>query len=245
MRPSDITAVILTRDEERNLPRAMTSLPRGVNVLVVDAQSTDGTLSYARKAGATVIERPWTNFVDARRFALAHVRTPWTFVLDADEALDDVLRDALLAAPEDANGYTVARTTFFRGKRMRMWSKERLLRLMRTDAARVEAAPAAGGSAALHERYACDPPIGELPGELLHYSYSDTASYRERFARYTSIEATGLRRDAAATAWQTLLVAPRLVNNLLRRGALLDGPRGWYVAWYSALYPAVVRWKSR
>lgn len=245
MRPDDVTAVILTRDEERNLPRAITSLPRGAHVLVLDAESVDGTATFARAAGATVIVRPWTDFVDARRFALAQVTTPWTLVLDADEALDDVLRDAILAAPEDCQGYVVARATFFRGKRMRMWQGERLLRLFRTGAARVEAQPAAGGSAALHERYACDGVQRELPGELLHYSYADTAEYLDRFERYTSIEAQGRRRNLPAALLQTLLVPPRFANNLFRRGAALDGPRGWFVAWHSARYPAVVRWKSR
>jgi hypothetical protein len=41
-----------------------------------------------------------------------------------------------------------------------------------------------------------------------------------------------------------LLVPVRLLSNLLRKGALLDGPRGWYVAWYSALYPFVVACKA-
>jgi glycosyltransferase involved in cell wall biosynthesis len=245
VRPGDITAVILTRDEERNLPRAVTSLPPGVRVLVLDAESVDGTVAYARASGATVIRRAWTDFVDARRFALAQVETPWTLVLDADEALDDRLRDAIVAAPEDADGYAVRRVTYFRGKPMRLWSGERLLRLMRTARARVEPQPAAGGSSALHERYVVDGAVAELRGELLHYSYPDAASYRDRFARYTAIEAQGLAPSLPHALGESLLVVPRFANYLLRRGAVLDGPRGWFVAWHSALYPAVVRWKSR
>ncbi len=51
-------------------------------------------------------------------------------------------------------------------------------------------------------------------------------------------------RPGSAPRVAALLVIPRFVNLLVRRGALLDGPRGWYVAWYSALYPAVASWKS-
>ncbi|MBV8638676.1 MAG: glycosyltransferase family 2 protein [Candidatus Eremiobacteraeota bacterium] len=244
MDANQVTALILTRDEERNLPRAMTSLPHGMHAFVLDAYSDDHTVEFARSAGAEVESREWTNFVDARRYALSRITTPWVLLIDADEALDDVLCQAILSADGDVDGYIVRRTTYFRGKPMRMWSNEPLLRLARRDRVRVEPLPATGGSSALHERLVCDGPVAELPGMLLHYSYSDGAEYREKFDAYTSIEAKGLSRDPGRFLIETLLVPLRLGKNLLAKGALLDGPRGWYVAWYSALYPAVVSWKA-
>ncbi len=245
MNPKDVTAFILTRDEERDLPRAVTSLPHGMQILVLDALSTDRTAAYAMHAGARVIERKWTDFVDARRYALSQIDTPWALMLDADEELDDRLRDAILAASDDAAGYVIRRTTYFRGKPMRMWSGEPLLRLVRTNAAaRIEAQPAAGGDAPLHERLVCDGDVRELGGVLLHYSYPDAYAYRERFDEYTSIEAQALPKSATRAVVQSLLVPLRFTRALVGRGALLDGPRGWFVAWYSALYPAVVAWKA-
>jgi glycosyltransferase involved in cell wall biosynthesis len=237
LNPSDITAFILTRDEERDLPRAISSLPHGVSILVLDALSTDHTVAYAIGAGARVIERRWTDFVDARRYGLAQIATPWLLMLDADEELDDRLRDAILAAPGDADGYVMRRTTYFHGKPMRMWSDEPLLRLVRTGAVRVD-------DAVLHERLVCDGVVRELRGTLLHYSYPDARSYREKFARYTAIEALAQRANPVRWAGESALVPLRFANNLLRHGALLDGPRGWYVAWYSALYPATVAGKA-
>lgn len=188
--------------------------------------------------------RAFTGFVDARRFALSQVQTPWTLMIDADERLDETLRAALLGAPGDADGYIVSRTTSYCGKPLRMWSNEPLLRLFRTDRARVQAAPAAGGAAQLHEHWVCEGRVGTLRGTLEHDSYPDAASYREKYARYTATEAQGLQPSIGPAIAQSLLVPVRLADMLLRRGALLDGPRGWIVAWYSALYPAVVRWKS-
>lgn len=239
-----MSVVVLTRDEEHNLPRSLTSLPRGVSILVLDAGSRDHTLDHARSAGATVIERPWTNFVDARRFALAQVTTEWTLMLDADEALDDRLRDAIGAAGDTIDGYTIRRTTYFCGKPLRMWRGERLLRLFRTDGARVEARPTAGGSAALHERVLCDGRIGELPGTLLHYSYPDLNSYRTKFALYTAIEASGITGSLKLALGASLLTPMRAMLYVLRRNAWLDGPRGWYIALASACYPAAVAWKA-
>lgn len=213
-------------------------------VLVVDHESADATARIAQQHGAQVITRPFAGFVDARRFALAQVRTPWTLMIDADERLDRTLRAAISGASADADGYIVLRTTSFCGKPLRMWSNEPLLRLFRTGSARVEAAPAAGGGAQLHEHWVCEGTVSTLTGTLEHDSYPDAASYREKYARYTATEAQGLEPSIGLALAQSLLVPVRFFSLLLRRGALLDGPRGWAVAWSSALYPAVVRWKS-
>jgi hypothetical protein len=213
-------------------------------VFVLDAHSSDGTVAYARAAGATVEERSWKDFVDARSYALSRVTTEWTLQLDADEALDDRLRDAILSARGDVDGYIVRRDTSFAGKGLRMWRDEALLRLVRTKRARVAAMPPTGGAALIHEVLVTDGATSELAGRLQHYSYADRAAYRDKFARYTSIEAAGttpsVLRSLGAIAFVPLLFA----RHLLIGGALLDGPKGWFVAWYSALYPAVVALKS-
>ncbi len=212
--------------------------------LVLDAGSRDRTVAFAKASGARVIQRPWTDFVDARRFALAAVETPWVLMLDADEALDDVLRDAIAAAPEDTDAYAVRRTTFFCGRPLRVWRNERLIRVFRRDRVQLEAQPAAGSTARIHERWTCEGIVGELAGTLLHYSYPDVAAYRTKYDRYTSLEATALEPSVAAVARRfgaSLLRFPWL---LVGRGAILDGPRGWYVAYHSAVYPAVAALKS-
>ena len=244
MDASNVTAVVLTRDEDRNLPRALTGLPRGMGALVLDSGSQDHTVEFARSWGAQVIERPWTDFVDARRHALAQVRTPWAFMLDADEALDDVLRDAILRAGEDADAYRIYRTTYFCGKPMRLWSREPLIRLFKRDRVRLQAFPAGGGSAALHERWMSEGPVRDLDGTLLHYSYPDVATYRAKYDRYTSTEAAGLPRSLPRVLSAAAKGVLRFGHMLLVRSALLDGWRGVYVAYFSAMYPAVVAWKA-
>lgn len=235
-----MTVVVLTRDEESRVSRALGSLPHGVAILVVDAQSCDRTRELAELYGARVIDRPWNGFVDARRFALAQVATPWAFAFDADEVLDEELADAILACAGTADGYTVARDTYFCGKPLRMWCGERLLRLVRVAKARVEANPASGGGAELHERYVVDGPVEALGGRLLHFSYPTIDAYREKFVRYTDLEATGDPPHA-----DPLMVPLRFAHSLVVKGALLDGWRGVYVAWMSALYPAIASAKAR
>jgi hypothetical protein len=211
---------------------------------VLDAYSRDHTVQFARGAGAVVVQREWTNYVDARSFALASVGTPWALMLDADEALDDVLCEAIGEAPEDVDGYIVRRTTYFCGHPLRMWRNEPLLRLFRTDRVTLKANPAASADALLHEAWTCAGEVGELRGTLLHFSYPDVASYRAKYDRYTSLEAERMRGSFLGFIGACAASLPRLAWLLLRKGALLDGPRGWYVAYYSAIYPAVAMGKA-
>jgi len=210
----------------------------------VDACSDDHTVQFARGAGARVVQREWTDFVDARRFAHAQVDTPWTLMIDADEALDDVLRDAIVQASPASDGYRVRRTTYFRGKPMRIWRDEPLLRLFRTDRVTLQAHPAAARFAPVHEAWSCDGTVGDLPGTLLHYSYPDAAAYRHKYDLYTDIESANVAGGLAAFVTASLASIPRLAWLLFARGALLDGPRGWYVAYRSAVYPAVAARKA-
>lgn len=214
---------------------------------MLDAVSEDATREVARAAGATVVERAWTNFIDARRFAASAVETAWTFMLDADERLDEDLRAALVAVEprDDVDAYRVRRLTFFCGRPVRAlgW-EERLIRLFRTDRAQVRGHPVAGGTAALHERWEVPGRIDELPGVLIHDSYPDRESYRRKFERYTTLEAEGVRASAGALAWSAALAVPRFVWLLGPRGGLLAGWRGAYLAFWSALYPVIVRGKA-
>jgi glycosyltransferase involved in cell wall biosynthesis len=235
---------VLTRDEERNLPRALTSLPRGLAILVLDAGSRDHTVGFARGAGARVLQREWTDFVDARRYALAQVETPWVLMIDADEALDDVARDALLAASPDCDAYRLKRTTYFCGKPMRIWRNESLLRLFRIDRATLAAHPAAARDAPLHEAWTSDGRVRDLAGTLLHYSYPDVAAYRAKYERYTTLEAQNMPASLAGLLTAYCGGAARLAWLLFGRGAALDGPRGWYVAYRSALYRVVAARKA-
>ena len=93
--------VILTMNEEQALPAAISSIPEGRSVTILDSGSTDGTVEIARAAGASVISNPFSGFGDQRNFAIDHApdRAVWQLHLDADErmtpALDRAIQHAL------------------------------------------------------------------------------------------------------------------------------------------------------
>ena len=170
-------------------------------------------------------------------------------MLDADERLTPQLVTELLACrPRDeTRAYSVARKNYFCGKWIRGagWWPDRLVRMFRSGAATI-AASAGSADSAVHERWLVDGMIEPLSSPLEHFSYPDVAAYKQKFARYTSLEAKSLAGSVGAlpalAAWA--LVPPRAVWLLVARGGLLDGWRGAYVSFGSACYPAVAKWKA-
>ncbi len=239
----------MTHNEAGNLPRLFASLPARMPTLVIDAQSTDATVELARAHGAAVEVRPWAGFVATRCYALGRVQTPWSLMLDADEALDDKLPAALLAAaPSEATaGFRLPRTTFFCGRPIGGcgWGDDRPLRLFRTARAQLVARPASGGAAELHEAWEVDGAVGELAGTILHHSYPTMRSYRVKFARYTAIEAAGLHFNLASLTRTAARAAVRAPWLYIGRGGWRDGWRGAFIALASAAYPVVAVLKSR
>ena len=205
-------------------------------------------MTIARRAGAQVVEHPFDGFLATRRFALGQVRTEWTFMLDADERLDPVLRAMLLEAEPgpEVDGYRISRRTWFAGRPMSGcgWGDEPLLRIFRTDRAVLVPNPTSGGDAELHERWFVPGAVRALGGRLEHESYRSIGDYFARFDRYTTIEARGLRATPAALARRAVMVPVRALWLLGPKGGWRDGWRGAFVAVFSALYPLAATLKA-
>jgi glycosyltransferase involved in cell wall biosynthesis len=144
---SRLTVVILTRDEELNLPVCLASLaPLRPVVWIVDSGSTDRTVEIARSAGCEVVERSWRTYADQLNWALdtLPITTPWVMRLDADEHLTRELAaelaERLPRLPDDVTGLLVKRQVHFWGRWIRHggYYPTWLLRVWRRGEARCE-----------------------------------------------------------------------------------------------------------
>jgi (heptosyl)LPS beta-1,4-glucosyltransferase len=236
------------KDEAPNVSRAFSTVPAASGILAIDAESRDRSVSIAREFGAEIMVRPWEGFVETRRFAIGHVKTPWTFMLDADEALDSELGYALehLRPAPDVDGYAVQRATYFCGRAMRhgTWGADAPLRFFRTGRAQLVANPVAGGAADVHERWTVPGRTEMVAGSLLHYSYPTLKAYVAKLQRYTTLEARGLHGSPRSLVREALFALLRIPNALFVRSGWRDGWRGAYVALGSAAYPVIVAWKA-
>src|SRR5215831_2177221 len=142
-----LSVVILTLNEELNLPACLASLGGlDAEVFVVDSGSSDGTLEIARQSGAHTVFHPFEN--QARQFNWAlqslPLSAPWIMRLDADERLTpelaEELKTALPRASEGVSGFVVKRRVYFWGRWIRHggYYPTWLLRIWRNGAALCE-----------------------------------------------------------------------------------------------------------
>lgn len=143
----DVTIVILTKNEEVNLPDCLDSVKGfAKRCVVVDSGSTDKTEEIAREFGADFYYHPFENYARQFNWALdnTNITTKWTFRLDADERLTPKLIEELSQimtehADDDVNGVTMEASLFFMGKEMKHGGpQKRKLMLFKTGKARVE-----------------------------------------------------------------------------------------------------------
>ena len=82
-----ISACVIVKNEEKNLPRWLESGKRlAEEIIVVDTGSSDATVSIAEAAGAKVFHFPWIDdFAAAKNFALEQASGDWVIFPDADE----------------------------------------------------------------------------------------------------------------------------------------------------------------
>ena len=112
--------LILTKNEEVNLPECLKSVSWCEDVVVLDSFSSDHTVELAKASGARLFERAFDDFGAQRNFALdkIHFKHPWVFHLDADERFNEELRlecEAVIARDEHS-AYFVPNRIFFLGK---------------------------------------------------------------------------------------------------------------------------------
>ncbi|MFQ4140795.1 glycosyltransferase family 2 protein [Chlorogloeopsis sp. ULAP02] len=121
-----LSVIILTKNEELNLPTCLGSLQKlNAKIFIVDSGSTDRTVEIAQKAGCQVFNHPFENQAKQLNWAIENlpITTNWIMRLDADERLTPELVEELESIlPKTSNGitgYQVKRRVFFMGRWMR------------------------------------------------------------------------------------------------------------------------------
>ena len=82
-----ISVLILTRNEQNDLPGCLSSVSWSDDIHVFDSRSTDATVEIAKAAGAHIHTRTFDDYATHRNAALATIpfKYPWVFLPDADE----------------------------------------------------------------------------------------------------------------------------------------------------------------
>jgi glycosyltransferase involved in cell wall biosynthesis len=189
-----ISVLILTKNEERDLPGCLDSVAWCDDVHVFDSLSTDRTVQIARERGAHAAERPFDNYAAQRNAALTTLpyRHTWLFILDADERIPAELVPALQAFVQSAAPGTdaarIRRRDFLFGR----WLKHcqmspYYIRLVRLGKVHYERE--------INEVLKVDGKVVDLPGHFDHFPFSKGLEHWfAKHNQYSSMEARELMK---------------------------------------------------
>ncbi|MEK7477469.1 MAG: glycosyltransferase family 2 protein [Candidatus Coatesbacteria bacterium] len=167
-----VSVLILTHNEEINLPDCLKSVAWSDDILVFDSFSSDRTVEIARSLGARVQQHAFENYGAQREAArnLGGFKHEWVLAVDADERVDGELADevrAIAAGQSTHAAYRMRRKDFFQGR----WIRHATLypswfvRFLRHRQVRYDPRE-------VHEYPTVDGTVGELKGHLLHHSFN-------------------------------------------------------------------------
>jgi glycosyltransferase involved in cell wall biosynthesis len=255
-----LSAIVLTRNEERNIDKCLSSVAFADEILVVDSGSTDRTVSLAEKHGARVVMHPFTDFAAQRNFAMSQAKGDWILFIDADERVTPELEGEIKAVissypviPEIFNRgsstgfplkacgndkneelfvYAIPRHNYFFGRRLR-FSDAR-------DDAPIRLFPGSGvqWTQPVHEKIVTNFPTRHLESPLLHYSTRDLAHYKQKIRDYIPLELETMRSKGIRPCLARALLLPpaKFFQLYLFKLGILDGIAGFQYAILSAGY---------
>lgn len=121
---SDLTVVILTKNESRNIEKCLCGVPSGIRIVLVDSGSTDNTVELAKLRGCDVYHSPWLGFAGQRNFAIknCNIKQGWILFVDADEIYESEFFEWFGLAEKELNSTDVLMVPsylVFKGKRLR------------------------------------------------------------------------------------------------------------------------------
>jgi glycosyltransferase involved in cell wall biosynthesis len=239
-----ISVTIITKNEESNIARCITSALWADEIIVIDAHSTDRTREIARSFGAKVIEREWEGFALQKEFALLQASCEWVLSLDADEEVTAGLKSEILriiGSDQRCDGFEIPRKSFFLGTWIRHggWYPGYQLRLFKKSKTRMNHRP-------VHEGFIVDGTIGRLNADLNHYTYTSLHQYIEKMNDYSSLDVVHKISKNTTIRWYNFLLNPlaAFFRMYLSLQGFRDGFHGFLLAWYSALHVLVIYAKS-
>ena len=189
---ADITAIILTLNEEKNIEKCIRSIqPIVKRIVVVDSFSTDKTVEIAKSLGVEVLENKWVNYSTQFIYALenANIDTTWVFRIDADERLTEksaVELEKLTAEHEtdDVNGIVVRFEVNFMGRRLRHGGiyPIKVLRVFKNGKAHIE-------NRNMDEHMTVDEgKCVEMKNDCLHQDFKSLYAWIEKHNKYSDRE---------------------------------------------------------
>lgn len=241
-----LSVVIITYNEEKNIERCLLSVKDVADeIVVLDSYSSDRTPQICEQHGVKFFQHAFDGHIEQKNRAVGLAAFPHILSLDADEALDKTLTDAILEVKRDfkKDGYYMSRLTNYCGHWVKHcgWYPDRKLRLW-------DCRKGHWTGINPHDKYELfdgDKNTGLLKGDILHYSYYSVEDHYRQVEYFTNISAKAYFEKGKKAPVFKLLVNPvaKFIDHYFLKLGFLDGRAGYLISRISA-YATYLKYKK-
>lgn len=231
----NISAVIITKNEEEMIANCIASLSFVSEVVVVDSGSNDNTNAIALREGAKVIKAPKGNFATWRNIGLQEATGDWILYIDADERVTPKLAKEITTTLRftSNSAFALRRNNIHFGKWMEHggWETDVIVRLFRKEKLK-------RFEGEVHEHAIVDGPVAQLTEPLVHLTHRGLEDGLMKSVVWTDIEARLLLEAHTPKVKPfTLIRKPlmELIRRLILKKGYKDGMEGWVESFQQAM----------
>ena len=227
-----ISAVIITKNEERNILRCLNSLLDVTDeIVVVDSGSTDNTAAICQNFGVKFVHHDWQGYSEQKNFANSLAKNDWIFSIDADEEVSDELKHSILRLKmkkvSDDEVFNMNRLTSYCGHWIRHcgWYPDRKIRIWNREVGKWQGE--------IHETIEFSTKVTEcrLDGDLLHYSFATPQDYENQQFKFAKMRGEHYFKKGKKHASFYMAVSPifSFIQHYFFQLGFLDGADGWHI----------------
>ena len=243
-----ISIAIITKNEEKNIVRLLSSVTWADEIVIVDSGSSDRTVDLAKEYGAKIFYNNWLGYGIQKNFAISKCSCNWILFLDADEEVTPELKKNIQQILENNNSnsncYKLKRISCFCGKWIYYgdWGRDFVTRFFRKNSAKYS-------NDIIHERLLTDTKPMLIQGILKHYSQNSINQALDKLNQYSTATSKILFSKNASSG---LLKANlhkywAFLRAFILRLGFLDGIHGYLVAKlnaYGSFFKYIKLWES-
>ncbi|MEK7502613.1 MAG: glycosyltransferase family 2 protein [Patescibacteria group bacterium] len=248
-----ISAVVLTRNEEKNIGDCLESLKWCDEIVVIDDFSEDKTVeeiknlkikSQKLNSKVKILERHLIgDYAAQRNYGLSIAKGEWIFFVDSDERVSPSLREEIIQLSNNPinqyDGFYIKRRDFIWGRELRYGETAniKLLRLARKNIGEWRGK--------VHEVWNVKGETGELKNPLLHYPHQTISEFLREINYYSDLRSKELYDSGIKSNFLSIVIYTKgkfIINYFIKLG-FLDGIPGLVLALLMSFHSFLARGK--
>ena len=207
------------------------------DILVYDNGSTDDTKEIVKQTNAILFEGSWEGFGKTKNKANTLAKYDWILSLDADEAIDEDLKENLLNEDlaDEKKVFEFKFKNFLGSKWLRFgeWGNDKHIRLFNRMKIK-------WNDADVHESLIMpeQTQVVTVPGYVLHRTANDLNEYENKTRKYAALNAEKYFRQGKRSGQLRMFFSAifSFIKNYFFKLGFLDGTTGYHCARINAQY---------